>query len=181
MTNQRKWKFLRDVDGKIKSNSGEHEWAVGQWYHESDVSLCNSGFHSSDEIRQAFGYVQGEYLARVEVKGHPVSSNDKHAHPSMKLVEVYRWTKADSVALAAYAAELVLSNYEAVYPNDLRPRKAIEAAQTYIADPSEENRSSAYSAADSARSAYSARSAAYLLNKIELWFKNRISSLEKVS
>src|ERR1700756_2062886 len=137
MSNQKKWKFLQDQNGKIMSTYGDHEWVVGQWYHETDVSLCSSGFHSSDKINQAFSYVQGEYLARVEVKGTPVSSKDKNAHPSMRLIDVYRWTTAYSDAMSIFAARLVLTNFEKVYPDDDRPRKAIEAAEAYVLDSSE--------------------------------------------
>ena len=54
---------------------------------------------------------------------------------------------------AVFAAEQVLSIFEKKYPGDDRPRKAIEATKAYIADPCEENRSAAESAAWSAASA----------------------------
>jgi len=63
------------------------------------------------------------------------------------------------VSYAVYAAESVLDIYEKKYPNDKRPREAIEAAKLCIKNPSKKNKvaaSAAYSA-----SAYSAYSAAY--------------------
>jgi hypothetical protein len=172
MTNKIAWKFLRDVDGEIKSNSGDFTWAIGQWYTEDNISLCYKGFHASPKIHQAFSYVQGEYLAKVEVKGELVEGNNKTAHSSMRLIKVYKWQKEDSVALAVFAARQVLANFESVYPEDTRPRKAIEA---YILDPSADNKYAAWfaaefaawsawfaaeSAARSARSAWSAAESA---------------------
>ena len=75
--------------------------------------------------------------------------------------------KLDKVRYAVYAAEAVIDIYEKKYPNDDRPRKAIEAAKVYIANPSEENAAACGSAAFAARSsayaadAYAAEAAAY--------------------
>ncbi len=83
--------------------------------------------------------------------------------------------KLDKVRYAVYAAEAVIDIYEKKYPNDDRPRKAIEAAKVYIANPSEENAAACGSAAFAARSsacgsacaayaadaAFAARSSAY--------------------
>ena len=79
--------------------------------------------------------------------------------------------KMVSVRIAIKCAEAVIDIYEKKYPNDSRPRKAIEAAVAYIKDPSEENRKSAYTAAYAAyaaayadaysASAYAAYTAAY--------------------
>ena len=77
------------------------------------------------------------------------------------------------ITYAIYSAELVLDNFEKKYPDDKRPRKAIEAAKAVLKNNTKANRSaacSAYSAADSAaysaadsaaRSAYSAAYSAY--------------------
>jgi hypothetical protein len=65
------------------------------------------------------------------------------------------------LAYAIFAAEQVLENYEKQYPDDKRPRLAIEAAKKVLKNNSEQNRSAANSAAYSAYSAaYSAYSAA---------------------
>ena len=66
--------------------------------------------------------------------------------------------KKQKVQYAIFAAELVIDNFEKVYPDDDRPRKAIEAALKYVKNQTEENKSGAARAAYSA--AYSADSAA---------------------
>ncbi len=79
-------------------------------------------------------------------------------------------SKMNIVLAAADIAESTLHLFESKYPNDNRPRLAIEAARVCAKNPTDKNKEAAYSAADSAvysaRSAadsavYSARSAAY--------------------
>jgi hypothetical protein len=62
------------------------------------------------------------------------------------------------VSYAVFAAEKVISIYEKKYPDDNRPRAAIEAAKKCIENPSKENKKAA--AADAA-AAYAAADAAY--------------------
>ena len=76
--------------------------------------------------------------------------------------------KQQYVSYAIYAAEQVIDNFEKEYPNDKRPREAIEAAKKCIENPTEENKNAAYCAADRAYcaadradSAYSAAYSAY--------------------
>jgi len=55
------------------------------------------------------------------------------------------------VSYAVFAAEQVIKNYEKQYPDDKRPREAIEAAKKCIENPSDENKKEA---ANAAREAY---------------------------
>ncbi len=55
--------------------------------------------------------------------------------------------KKQRVMYSVYSARSVLENFEKKYPDDDRPRKAIEAAEAYIKNPCAD---SAYSAASSA-------------------------------
>lgn len=52
-------------------------------------------------------------------------------------------TRRQAVLYACFAARQVLGIYEDKYPDDDRPRKAIEAAEAYAKDPSEVNRQAA--------------------------------------
>jgi len=60
------------------------------------------------------------------------------------------------IQYAIFAAESVIKIFEKKYPNDDRPRKAIEAAKEYLKNPSTENKKAAAYAA-----AYAAYAAAY--------------------
>jgi len=62
------------------------------------------------------------------------------------------------VSYAVFAAEQVIENYEKQFPDDKRPREAIEAAKKCIENPNDENKKEAARAANSA--SYSAARAA---------------------
>jgi hypothetical protein len=68
-------------------------------------------------------------------------------------------TYRDYVSYAVYAAEQVIDIYEKRYPDDKRPRNAIEAAKKCIENPSKENKTEATYAAYAA--AFAANAAAY--------------------
>ncbi len=81
-------------------------------------------------------------------------------------------TRKDNIRYAIFAAQQTIENFEKFFPDDKRPRQAIEAALTYLNKPMKANQIAAESAAWSAeiaaesavrsavRSARSARSAA---------------------
>ena len=143
----KRWKFLREG---LKSEHGNLVWDKKWKKHEGTLDMCSDGFHCSKEIYQAFSYVQGEILSEVEVKGKHLSEKDKEVWSEMRIIKCWKWQKKDSVALSIYAAELCLNNFEKVYPNDKRPREAIEAAKKWLENPTEKNQSAAASAAWSA-------------------------------
>jgi len=68
------------------------------------------------------------------------------------------FTKTQVVRYSIYAAEQQLEMYEKQYPQDKRPRHAIEAAKNWLKAHSEQSRAAAKSAAESAW--YAAKSAA---------------------
>ena len=61
--------------------------------------------------------------------------------------------KKDCVLLAIQFAENVLHIFEENCPNDKRPRQAVEAAKTWLRNPTEENRKDAGGASADARAA----------------------------
>ena len=167
MKKQYRWKFLREG---MKSNSGDCVWEISkQKEFKGNLVICEQGFHCSNDVSQAFSYVQGEILAKVEVSGKHEVESDKEVWEKMRIVKAYKWQKKDSVELAIYAAELVIDIYEKEYPSDDRPRKAIEAAKTYLKDPNDENKVAAWAAAE-----------AELVKNIAQWMENRVNSLEEI-
>jgi hypothetical protein len=61
---------------------------------------------------------------------------------------------------AIFAAKQVIQIYEKKYPRDSRPRQAIEAAEKYLNEPTEDNKNAAYAAAAAADAAADAAGAA---------------------
>lgn len=170
-----RWKFLRKVDGKIKSENGKLTWQIGKWKtHRGKLEMCKSGLHCSKGVYQAFSYIQGEVLAKVECGGKSIIQKDKEVYSKMKIVEAYKWQKKDSVSLAIYAAKLVLPIFEKKYPKDKRPRKAIQVAVRYLKSPTEKNRLATW-AAGAAGAAEAA-----VINKIAKWMDKRVSKLEGI-
>ena len=149
MKKVRRFKFLRNG---MKSQHNDYQWTIGKWHKTECVKLCH-GFNCSRRIIDAMSYVQGEILAEVEVRGTHFTGDDKSTHAEMKIIRVWKWQKKDSIALSIFAAELVLKNFESVFPADDRPRKAIEAAKKYSDEPTEENQNAARSAWSAAESA----------------------------
>jgi hypothetical protein len=74
----------------------------------------------------------------------------------------------DRVRYAVFAAEQVIDIFEKKYPEDDRPRKAIEAAKAYINNQSEETRKKAESAS------YAAQKASELAAEkgFTVWYRN---------
>lgn len=163
----RRFKFLRTG---LKSDYNDYQWKIGEWQKTECVELCH-GFNCSRRIIDALGCVKGEILAEVEVRGKHFHGHDKSTHEEMRIVRAWKWKKKDSVALSIFSAELVLKNFESKFPTDDRPRRAIEAAKQYLANPTKKNRTasaaaraveSAACAADDAAAdvaAYAARAA----------------------
>ena len=147
------WKSLKLKDGKIVSGYDNSEWKIGEWRTVcAPIRECE-GLNACKNIIDAINYVTPDALAEVEVFGGCIKGDDKVTCERMRIVRVWKWEKEDSVALAIFAARLCLKNFEDVYPEDNRPRKAIEAAEKYQNEPTEENVSAAWSAAESAESA----------------------------
>jgi hypothetical protein len=75
----------------------------------------------------------------------------------------------DYVSCAVFAAESVINIYEKKYPDDKRPREAIDAAKKCIKYPSKKNNAVAYAAdaADAAYAAYAAYAAAHAADAVD--------------
>ena len=177
-----KYKFIRKG---FKSENGNIKWKIGKWQKPiKDLVLCERGYHCSKTIYQAFSYVQGEILCQVECKGKKLKDTDKEVWENQRIVRAWKWTKKDSVLLSIYAAELCIDNFEKEYPEDKRPREAIEAAKKFLKYPTAAKRSAARSAAGSAAesavwSAWSAAESAVIKN-ISEWMDNRLKVLKEI-
>jgi len=141
----RRYKFLElEEDNIVSGFNYGFIWEIGKWYKvRGKLEMCKNGFHCSPKPLDAFYYVHGDILAEVEVRGKSLKHFDKECWREMRITKAYKWQKKDSVALAIYSAELVLPNFEKEYPNDDRPRKAIEAAKKVLENDTKENREAA--------------------------------------
>ena len=187
----RKFKFLREG---LKSDYNGFQWTMGWWEKTECRELC-IGFNCSESILDAFGYVKGEILAEVETRGTHFVGDDKSTWAEMMIVRAWEWGKKDSVLLAIFAAELIIDIFEKKYPDDKRPRQAIEAAKNWTKDPSAAKVASAareagaYCAASAASTGvYSAARAASVARetsagtrrKINRWLIDHLEDMEEI-
>jgi hypothetical protein len=124
-------KLWKSYKAGFKNEHGNIKWELNKWFHEEGkIEKCKNGFHASVLPLDAMRFVNCEIIARVSVKGESDFEDDKQAWSDMKIDKAYYWRKEDSVALSIYAAELCINNFEKEFPDDKRPRKAIEAAKS---------------------------------------------------
>ena len=187
------WKSMK---ADMKSGYDDSQWKIGEWRREKPPTQECIGFNACTRIINAMNYVNMDILAQVEVGGKIIKGDKKQTCGNMRIVRAWKWTKMDSVALSIFAAESAIRNFETLFPEDDRPRQAIEAAKKYLensAYTSAKIFDTAWSAGYAAESAgYAARSAGYVarsaaaasaaidaLDKIESWLVARVKTLEE--
>jgi hypothetical protein len=121
-------------------------WILGEWQRiDGPLEIYKRGFHCCIDPFDAFSRFGCEILARVEVRGKHVLGERVECWEEMRISQAYKWEKRDSLELAICASELVLENFEELYPRDDSPRKAIEAGRAVLIEDSEDNRLAARS------------------------------------
>jgi hypothetical protein len=106
-------------------------WIPGEWMPVvGSVALCRSGYHLC-ELEHLVDFLQDEiYEAEVHPDAIIVRGDNKIAVSCARLVRRCEgWTPRSARLFAVHRAEAVLNLFENVYPDDDRPRKAIEAAR----------------------------------------------------
>jgi hypothetical protein len=147
---------------------------VGVWTPDETPKLCASGWHLATHRGIAQHARTNAVLWIAEGRGVQVAAEDKIAFTSARLVsQVGTLTQPIAVRWAAECAQQVLNHYEDRYPDDKRPREAIDAALRWAKNPTETNAAAAnaaayayhayaatYAAAHAAHAAYAAADAA---------------------
>ena len=110
-----------------------------EWLHEKRA--CAEGYD---------WFIRQRARDEVKVLEHLIAE-EKNDWANWLIVR--RMERTQYIQYAIFAAEQVIENYEKQYPDDNRPRLAIEAARRCLTDDSEAAASAAYSAASAADSA----------------------------
>ena len=153
---------LTDAKGMTQNDT---KWAVGTTNKHKkceDPQLCSGDvFHAYTNINLAYllnpnhanidNPVLWECTGNVAVKDY--GKVGCFSLTITKRLHTPKWVKSDKsnlvkVAFAVLCAEAVIKIYEDKYPNDNRPRKAIDAAKAYLKNPSAHAAHAAYAAAD---------------------------------
>ena len=104
----------------------------GKWMPEvKDVVLCEIGYHVCTADQLISWIHDCNEVWEVEVRGNSTGAVDKSVHQQIRLIRRVM-TERELLLLAADYAEHVLRFYEDKYPDDDRPRKAIEATRDYV-------------------------------------------------
>ena len=102
---------------------------VGVWTPDKTPCLCNSGWHLATHEGIGEHARIDATLWIAEGRGTQDAQDDKIAFTSARLVSpVGEFTHVVAVTWAAECAKRVLKHYEDKYPEDMRPREAINAA-----------------------------------------------------
>jgi hypothetical protein len=146
---------------------------VGVWTPDETPVMCRSGWHLATHRGISEHARVGAVLWIAEGRGAFVAADDKIAFTSARLVsQVGTLTPQIAVRWAVECAKRVLNHYEDRYPDDKRPREAIDAALRWAKNPTETNAdaaanaayaayAAAYAADAAANAAYAAANAAY--------------------
>jgi len=134
-------KGYRFVTKDLKSEHGGIQWQVGKWQklgNDEPLGLCWNGFHGSQRPIDSLRYNFGTRWFECEAQGKILKDTDKFCASEMRLVREIPNKVIQEFAIDC--AWRVLHIFEKKYPNDKRPRQALEATKTFLQNPCEENR-----------------------------------------
>ena len=126
-----------DAEGKAM-HGGSGQWRLpkgdqpGEWMPPIKGNLipCANGYHLTD--RASLIQWIGPTIWEAEGRGDSVADTEKSAWREARLIrKVEAWDEKNARLFAADCAEHVLHLFEAKYPQDDRPRKAIEVARQF--------------------------------------------------
>lgn len=126
------WKTLNGRTPTIAG--GDYRYPVGQWTEHldpADLDVCGWGYHLARD-EQVLGWLnQTLYRAEPCLDHELIEADDKVVTCRVRLTKVSAWDDRTARLFAADCAEHVLHFFEDKYPDDDRPRKAIETVRLY--------------------------------------------------
>ena len=154
----------------------------GKWLPKFDkLELCKSGYHVTD-AEHLIDWIDGNQLFEVEVEGKALKGDNKTTCQKIRFVrQVEGWNDKNLRFFAFWCAEQVLPIYEEKYPDDNRPRRAIETARRYAEGLATEGELAAARAAASAAAWAAARAAARAAASDAAWDAARAAAWDEQS
>ena len=119
-------------DDMTSCNGGNATWEIGKWMPavEGKLMPCDNGYHlcRREDVIHWFG----EAVFEAEYRGEIVESDTKVVVREARATKrLDTWNDRTARLFACDCAEHVLHLFEKQYPNDKRPREAIEVARQY--------------------------------------------------
>jgi hypothetical protein len=121
-----------EAEWSLPTRNADGTWTPGEWMPEVEGELkpCRNGYHVVT-LEQLLDWL-GERIFEVEVGDEIVHEDNKSVTRTCRLTrECTGWNERTARLFACDCAERVLYLFEARYPDDDRPRKAIEIARRY--------------------------------------------------
>lgn len=123
------------INGGTFTYSLPTETGPGEWTpFIADIEPCATGYHVCDGAGQLLHWLSTTTLWEAEIKpgDEVVNAGTKTVAHQVRLVKrVATWNGRTARLFAADCAEHVLYLFEGKYPDDKRPRQAIQAARDY--------------------------------------------------
>lgn len=120
-----------DLVWSLPTQNEDGTWTPGEWMPEvqGDLELCANGYHLTN----------AEYLLdwlnatiyEAEPSEELIEGDDKIVCRSVRLLKKLHWDDRVARLFACDCAERVLPIYERDYPDDKRPRHAVETARLF--------------------------------------------------
>lgn len=141
--------FGGNAQWSLPQRNEDGTWVPGEWMPEveGNLGLCANGYHVVT-LEQLPRWL-GDRIFEVEIGKEVVHDDDKSVVRTCRLTrECEGWNDRTARLFACDCAERVLPDFETKYPNDNRPRKAIETARRYAnGEANEEDLLAAWAAA----------------------------------
>jgi len=114
----------------LPTQTPDGTWTPGEWMPPvpGPLVVCRNGYHlcTTGQLTEWLN----EEIYEAEYRGERLDSDNKIVVRESRLLRRFTmWDKRTARLFAADCAEHVLHHFEKLYPNDNRPRKAIEAAR----------------------------------------------------
>lgn len=135
----RLWKSLKFRDGKIVSNRDGSEWQIGEWREVPPLDERCHGLNCCESIYDALCYVGVEVLAEVEIDGVVIKGHDKITAQRMRIIRAWKWKEIDTVSTIIHVAKKLLKLYKDHPDIVSRLNRTIEASETWLKNPTQEN------------------------------------------
>ena len=108
-----------------------HDGQPGDWMPaiEGELEPCENGYHLCRKT-DLLDWL-GPDIYEAECRGECIEADYKIVVREARLLRKLAWNERTARLFACDCAEYILYLYEAAYPNDARPRNAIEMARRY--------------------------------------------------
>lgn len=115
----------------LPTRNEDGTWTPGAWLEVAgEIEACENGLHACRD-EQVLGWL-GPAMFELEYDGEPEDAGDKVIGRRARLLRRFEaWGERTARLFACDCAERVLPIYERDYPNESRPRMAIEMARRF--------------------------------------------------